>query len=296
MKKILLSVLILLSLSQVKASDTLTVRQVFNFNVGDTFDYKTDCTYYSADGYSSAVYIHYNRFIVRSKSNSASQDTLMFGLEQEYPIDTFINITFTNLDSILFPVIPDTPVWGPDGEIYEDTSSGILSDGREFMIINYVNPGGYEKTNLAIGLGLVNYHKYSNWNFIDGGGDDYLDYDTTLVYHAKGNDISGTPYYLIDGLDNISTASIIHLYPNPTTEQIHLSFNDAGSDKAQFIITDILGQEVYSSTIMQSETVHDISRLSSGIYTWRVVSPQTPKGGFSTNSTETIKTGKVVKE
>jgi hypothetical protein len=65
---------------------------------------------------------------------------------------------------------------------------------------------------------------------------------------------------------------------------------------ARFIITDILGQDIYSSPVAQNETTHDISKLSAGIYTWRVVSPQTPKGGLNTSDVEIIKTGKVVKE
>jgi hypothetical protein len=50
-------------------------------------------------------------------------------------------------------------------------------------------------------------------------------------------------------------------------------------------MTDILGQEVYSLPVTQSETTHDISKLSAGMYTWRVVADN-----------NIIKTGKVVKE
>jgi hypothetical protein len=285
MKRLILLLFLILSLTQAEASDTLTIRQIYNFDVDDTFDYKTDCIYYSATGYYSAVYIHYNRFIVRNKFFSPNQDTLRYGLEQVYPIDTFINISFTNLDSILFPLLPDTPLWGPDGEIYEDTSTGALSDSREFMTINYVNPGGYQKNTLGFGLGLVDYHIYSNWNPIDGGGDDYLDYDTMLVYYAKGNDISGTPYYNIDGIDYLSNSYQSNLYPNPTFNQFNLSFSNASQPNTQFILTDILDRRVYASAITQSESVHDISKLPTGIYTWMIVS----ESGI-------LKTGRIVKE
>jgi hypothetical protein len=101
---------------------------------------------------------------------------------------------------------------------------------------------------------------------------------------------------LLTGISNITSGNSIHLYPNPTTDLLHLSFSDAGAYNTKFIITDILGQDVYSSPVTQSETTHYISKLSAGIYTWRVVSPQTPKGGLNTSDVEIIKTGKVVKE
>jgi hypothetical protein len=55
--------------------------------------------------------------------------------------------------------------------------------------------------------------------------------------------------------------------------------------KANLTLTDLLGQEVYSSGISAKETTHDISELPVGIYTWRI----NTNGGI-------IKTGKVVKD
>ena len=91
---------------------------------------------------------------------------------------------------------------------------------------------------------------------------------------------------LLTGISSrVSSNPEICLYPNPTSDQLHLSYSDAGAYNAQFIMTDILGQEVYSSPVTQSETTHDISKLSAGMYTWRVVADN-----------NIIKTGKVVKE
>jgi len=100
---------------------------------------------------------------------------------------------------------------------------------------------------------------------------------------------------LLTSINKIPNTSSIHLYPNPTSDQLHLSIISMNSSAYQLILTDILGQEVYSSSIAQSETTHDISGLSSGIYTWRI-SPQTPEGGLNTNSNGSITTGKVIKE
>jgi hypothetical protein len=119
-------------------------------------------------------------------------------------------------------------------------------------------------------------------------------YKDTTIYPDSG--IGNCILTLVDGINNLTKSLSINLYPNPTTDQIHLSISDMNGPNYQLILTDILGQEVYSSPVMQSESIHDISGLSSGMYMWRVCPQIRPGGGFNTNSLEIIKTGKVVKE
>jgi hypothetical protein len=90
---------------------------------------------------------------------------------------------------------------------------------------------------------------------------------------------------LLTGISNIAGNQLINLYPNPSTGQVLLSISDASPYNAQLMLSDILGQAVYSSPISSSESTHDISSLSAGIYTWRLMQNNT-----------IIKTGKIVKE
>ena len=100
MKSMLLSFFVLLSLSQLRASDTLTIRQVFNFNVGDTFDYRLT-QFNQCVGFSTTAYV---RKIVIQKSYSIAQDTIYY--QYNLPLGNgspFFYVsqfdTITNLDS-----------------------------------------------------------------------------------------------------------------------------------------------------------------------------------------------------
>jgi dipeptidase len=86
MKRILLSFFILLSLSQAKASDSLTVRQVYSFNVGDTFDYRQTVANYDYNLFTTT----YSRVVISQKYISPLQDTFIYNN----------NWVITNLDSI----------------------------------------------------------------------------------------------------------------------------------------------------------------------------------------------------
>jgi hypothetical protein len=265
MKRILLLLFILLSLSQARAYDTLTVRQVYNFNVGDTFDYVIE----NYAEYGTNTYGFY-KIIITNKWHSISQDTLYYSRFILPSPQSFDTISFTNLDSLL--PLNDTP----------QTCSGCT--------MNLTIDSACNTVRNSIGWGNGLYGVF--YIYIEGlgkvqsgaGGDDNTGIDTALTAYVINGVYNQTPYFTT-GINNISSPSNIKVYPNPSTDQLNLSITDVGMTKAQFIIADILGQEVYSSTITQSESKHDISRLSSGIYTWRIVEDQT-----------TIKTRKVVKQ
>ena len=264
MKRILPFVFILLSLSHIKASDTLTIRQVFNFDVGDTFDYKTTYTFYPYSG-GSFGYIHYNRFLVTSKFFSFNNDSIYYTLKQLYPINQIEPMIITNLDSNLFLIdvgaFDSTHVYSMESET---VASGVLNDSTPYFTFSFLTEGSTMQTEYGKGIGIVDYLNEYNYFMLDP---------------------DGTPYYMVDGINNIISESNIHLYPNPTTGQLNLPISGAGTYNTQFILTDILGQEVYSSPVTQSESIHDISNLASGIYTWRVL-----------ENNSTIKTGKIVKQ
>lgn len=103
--------------------------------------------------------------------------------------------------------------------------------------------------------------------------------------HTLYPDTASGQCALLTSISNIPAIGQIHLYPIPSIDQINLSFPDASQYNAKLIVTDLLGQQVYTATIDTSESSHDISKLSPGIFTWRLI-----------DGNRTIKTGKIVKE
>lgn len=104
MKKAILFLLIISAFSKIKASDTLTVRQVFNFNVGDTFDYHQ---HFAGDlaGPGYVVSDDYQRIIITGKNTTVHQDTIFYTYSQK-GINTlytpyYFKSVYTNLDSTI---------------------------------------------------------------------------------------------------------------------------------------------------------------------------------------------------
>lgn len=275
MKRILLFVFIL-SVYHAKASDTLTVRQVFNFNVGDTFDYVSSATYqYFPNGnYPNSSNIY--RLVITSKTFSYDSQTIYYtyNLPLSGHVDSFI---YHNLDSGI--VYYDT--LGRPGVAIAQLQTNIDSDNR---IVNIIQAGttDYGYTNqYTQGLGLT-YSLSSEGNVIDG----MITSETRLFYYYQDSVGHGIPYYnLPNGVNDIAYNVSINVYPNPTNGSLHISIPDAVPISSRLILSDIIGQTVYSSLISTIESTHDISNLSPGIYTWKLI-----------QNSSIIKTGKLVKE
>ena len=182
MKRILLLLFILISLSKVKASDTLTVRQIFNFNVGDTFDYAYNFSF--SGGFNSRTY---SRFVITSKTTSIGNDTITYTRKQLYPAIANDVLVYTNLDSSVFQIFDTT-----SRSQYLSFDTAYLVDGRltdsltEDVPLSY----GSHTAKYGEGLGLM----YSGVPGTDGSSYWTLT-DTILIYYSKGTDTYGAPYY-----------------------------------------------------------------------------------------------------
>jgi hypothetical protein len=267
MKKILLFVFVFLSISTIKASDTLTVRQVYNFNVGDTFDYEHNITNYDLGIFNT----QYNRLVISQKVVSPGLDTIIYNG----------NWVITNLDSIAIYQIDtlyrdtnwmtqtnflDTTTFVFPGEVSNDISSGFGEGGYSFTV--------------TLGWGET-FHETDG---IDNSGMNFNTETVKLIYFSDGTRRFGRPYYQVDGIASVSTSDI-RLFPTPAMSHIHLSFPNISLYNAQLILTDILGQQVYTSPVSQTESTHDISGLSPGLYIWTILA-----------NDHSLKTGKVIKE
>jgi hypothetical protein len=270
MKKILLLLFIFASISAVKASDTLTVRQVYNFNVGDTFDYiittvDNDIGYYNTS---------FSRMVIVQKTLNVTQDTLTY----IYADNT--HKVYTNLDSIAVYQIDSNQ--GPyNVATFVDTTSfpGSISNS-----ISANNLDGGTTTILTDSLGAIDIKT----SMVANNPQLINTFETRLIYFSNGFRHWGSPYYDQYAYTHAGIAEMhlskITISPNPTNGTFHLSLNEVNQGY-QFILSDLLGKELLSHTISQSEISLDISNIASGLYTWRLVSEN-----------ETVKTGKVVKQ
>ena len=279
MKSMLLSFFVLLSLSQVRASDTLTIRQVFNFNVGDTFDYRLT-QFNQCVGFSTTAYV---RKIVIQKSYSIAQDTIYY--QYNLPLGNgspFFYVsqfdTITNLDSFAIhltdSILSPGNTAGCTSARYDTTMMcGYASDSTSIScfesahFIRYTNRLGMTCFNMA------------------GGGDPCGSNGSTYELIHFMNDSMHCGFDILDGAFDLSKTPNVHLNPNPTTDQIHLSISDMNGSDYQLTLTDLLSQEVYTSSITKSESTHEISNLSSGMYMWRVI-----------ENNAIIRSGKIVKQ
>jgi len=190
MKRILLFLFILLSLSEVKASDTLTIRQVFNFNVGDTFDYRysnhserdeNNCLFDFSIGSHNFI-----RNVIVAKTLSPLMDSVTYLIRQVYPNNQYSTIVYTNLDSSIFKIFDTTQL-----SRYLQFDTSHLSDGRRTNKLILDVPLGYGYTiEYGDGVGIVStvYGSSDGVSFFFGD-------DTSLIYYAKGSDTMGTTYY-----------------------------------------------------------------------------------------------------
>ena len=197
MKSILLSFLILLSLSEARASDTLTLRQIYNFNVGDTFDYVSTG---SVSIPSYVIHPSFTRYIIQSKTISIAGDSITYIRQHTYPALSYDTLVYTFLDSnvIMIDTLPSTGGC-PIGFTIDTSWGGIL--------YNQVSGGcdGYNNHRYQEGLGI----SWSN----NGGGSSYdppiFSNTQSLIYYSKNGVSTGTPYYIANG------QALIHFTPIP---------------------------------------------------------------------------------
>ena len=76
------------------------------------------------------------------------------------------------------------------------------------------------------------------------------------------------------GVNNIVAISSVSAFPNPTSGKLNIQWNEKATEKANVIITDITGREVYSSsvafTVGSGVTNIDLSELTNGVYVFNI--------------------------
>ncbi|MDO9186261.1 MAG: T9SS type A sorting domain-containing protein [Bacteroidia bacterium] len=82
-----------------------------------------------------------------------------------------------------------------------------------------------------------------------------------------------------------SAGEVVSFYPNPFTTSINVVINDPSQNKAELKVFNILGEEVLNTTLIQQVNTIEASNLSSGIYTYKVIS-----------NNKTLQTGRLISQ
>lgn len=246
MKKYLLSLLLLLSLSAARALDPLTIRQVYDFDPGDTFHYHI-LSY-------GALYSHPTSSLftitITGRWYSPALDTIYYSRDRDGIADT---IYYTYLDSTIS--LTDTPSqYCPCYCLFHtDTACGGTRND-----IFWSNGGDYYDYVYISGLGRV-VGAY--------GRDDGRQTDTSLNSYVKANRRGQTPYYYT-AIEDISHTAL-SVYPTPATDQLHLRYPGL-TRGATFYLYDAMGRRVYDEPVQDTENSYDIAALPPGVYLWQV--------------------------
>lgn len=68
----------------------------------------------------------------------------------------------------------------------------------------------------------------------------------------------------LDGINDLSNSNSLNIFPNPTNNQI--SITNIPDGNSQLVITDVLGQTVFSTVTTNKNAIVDCSNFASGVY------------------------------
>lgn len=98
-------------------------------------------------------------------------------------------------------------------------------------------------------------------------------YSDNVIFKVKGTgsiffdvthnamQIHGTP----SSVNNLDSDNSLQVYPNPASSQLTLHFTETVSNPLQIVMYNVVGQQVYTGSMMQQETI-DVAALARGTY------------------------------
>jgi len=290
----------------------LTFKDIYNYDINDEFHLLneetnwqinwTDTTWYIDNGYikntiryvtnkylySDSVIYQYHNCIRTINFSSGISDTI-------FSEDTLTEtIVFSTLAKWQFDHLPIEFIRDPvQDSVYfyymQDSACGSLTmksvTFNELMkndscyVIAIYDPGP-TPYNFIEGCGGP-YHYMASWT-------GYVK-QNQLLYYKKGSKIWGIPIAadcadLFSGIHETPSNNLsVKIFPNPASEAINVSIDSPNAQSYQILIMNMLGTVVRESIIIGNHSQIDCSRLSKGIYFYKLLL----KG-------EIVKTGKLI--
>jgi len=231
------------------ANDTLTIRQVYNFSVGDTFDYKDNTI--DEDNYFANT--SYFRKVLLQKTYSANQDSIYYKFIV-LPSGNFELDTISNLDSIAIY-----------HSGYSDTCDGV-SYGSEASTYP-----GYQSDTFRNNCGVwaiqIRFTKNLGRTFTyTSSADPTTIFQDELIYYSNGISSVGTPYYIVNG------STSFHYIPFPEecatwTETFYGAYRTPFPPYERITLQLRTGNKIYQDSITYVELTASIENSSSSYFT-----------------------------
>jgi hypothetical protein len=269
------------------SNDTLLVREVFDFNVGDEFHYLEDASHYLPGGFYKKI----DRIIIADKFYSENSDTVYYRRSingytenlvptppgSEYPFEWKYyfhsyedQVSYTDLDSsILSLILKDHFNFLNEIEWNEwFLSDTLIYQSEEFC--NY-QINGYrlsyfdeDLVECGKGLGIVQISKSREECMCDVK-------NLKLIYFNKGTDSCGVADNRTNtGNISLTVNSSFHIYPNPVVNYPDIESPDELTGGI-ISVYDISGNILLCTKINSSKCSIDLSELSSGLYFIKII-------------------------
>lgn len=269
--KTLLRILLILIVfgAEVKGQTTLTIGQVYDYNINDQFHYYT----YGVPPNATRFTIVDKQFsvlndtvtYVRHFDNYSSQVILDPSPHLEYSFNAYTDtLIITNLDSLISDQFSNWTTNDSLGDWFND-SSYLSSQWCGILIYEYAAclgcnfEGNSYQGQYGQGVGLIKQiHQCPAWPQID---DQYY-----LKYYKKGTVSCGTPDLTTVGIkEPLKKLADFFIYPNPVRSAFTLQ-NTSPHDNFQCSLQNLPGQIIMTVNLSGETNKIDISRIESGVY------------------------------
>jgi hypothetical protein len=269
--KIFFALFLFLAAFGAQANDTLTRAQVYNFNVGDTFDYKYEDNLSQVSPLEGYDHISYSRIIVTEVTYSAIRDSL-FITEKEYSVLPYGIIVFSQYDTLSVDSsshyvafdIPNSFAWHLCGLTFD---TGYNARPTNTASWSCGNLGVWEDdVTYAAGIGNT-----LTKVFLSDGESDNEAITTSLIYYSKSGETWGTPATIAVGIANVTAQQpAVSLIPTINNGRFKIKITNAISADYQLAVYDLTGREIKRAALNNSITNIEITNASSGMYVWKV--------------------------
>lgn len=254
------------------SQDTLTVREIFDFEVGDHFHYRIDPEgtlgppnaqrykiiqkYYSA-GMDTLFYVRsYNNYYTMFNSSPTPHLDSTFAVG----LDTLVVTKLDSLISSLYFPIDSTQFFDSTATASDTTYISSTYCGQIVYQYNYCygsctfEPIGLLQT-FGKGLGMVDTFSYvTPWP--------EYSFHQYLTYYKKGTDVCGDDVPV--EVPTLSNLDHLRFYPNPANES--LTVDVTATEKISYQILDLQGRMVSQGYLNTGKNILNVEALSEGMY------------------------------
>lgn len=262
------------------SQEEMTVEQVFDFEIGDIFQYRSSLQDQPENALTKEII---------DKYYSLNDDTVFYSIHRTYyqavvefdpephlvynfGTDTIIE-SFTNLNSSIFDYIVNlrydtiTLNYGIDFTYdtiieYSDTYCGTLSNGFDCAFPASAVEPAYYNYRFGAGLGIT------KMVVCDEGGTYYPSVSNDMFYFSKGTESCGT-FDTLTFIKEVFPENNISIFPNPTQDLIKIIKEDQIPTVIE--LYDMSGKLLSKNTYNGNYYTINLSSFNSGIYILKLI-------------------------